>query len=159
MKQSVFDVLMYLFDHYLDDEEVDVESDRESLRLDLMEAGFPEIEVCKAFSWLEGLAYDQEFRPQESRDSLSTRVYSSAESGRLDAECRGFLLFLEQVKVLDATTRELVIDRVMALGSEPIDLEQLKWVVLMVLFNQPGQEIMFSWMEDFVLDREACRLH
>ena len=71
----------------------------------------------------------------------------------------GFLLFLEQVKVLDATTRELVIDRVMALGSEPIDLEQLKWVVLMVLFNQPGQEIMFSWMEDFVLDREACRLH
>ncbi len=77
----------------------------------------------------------------------------------MDAECRGFLLFLEQVKVLDATTRELVVDRVMALESESIDLEQLKWVVLMVLFNQPGQETMFSWMEDFVFDREACRLH
>ena len=58
-----------------------------------------------------------------------------------------------------ATTRELVVDRVMALESEAIDLEQLKWVVLMVLFNQPGQETMFSWMEDFVFDREACRLH
>ena len=159
MKESVLDVLMYLFDHYLDDDEVDVESDRESLQLDLMDAGFPEVEIRKAFVWLEGLASDQEVAPGESRDSLSMRVYSPDESRRLDAECRGFLLFLEQVKVLDASTRELVIDRVMALGSESLDLEQLKWVVLMVLFNQPGQETMFSWMEDFVFDREACRLH
>ena len=159
MKESVLDVLMYLFDHYLDDDEVDVESDRESLKLDLVEVGFPEAEIYKAFAWLEGLAAEQEVSAGDSSESASIRVYSTEEAGRLDADCRGFLLFLEQVKVLDATTRELIVDRVMALESEFIDLEQLKWVVLMVLFNQPGQETIASWMEDFVFDREACRLH
>ena len=81
------------------------------------------------------------------------------DADQIDAQCRGFLLFLEQVSVLDTHTRELVIDRVMALDSDGIDLEQLKWVVLMVLFNQPGKESMFTWMEDFVFDGEAGRLH
>ena len=61
-------------------------------------------------------------------------------------------MFLEQTGVLDHNTREMVIDRVMALESEEIDLEQLKWVVLMVLFNQPGREAAYAWMEDLVFD-------
>ena len=93
------------------------------------------------------------------RAAPSVRVLATDEAERLDLECRSFLLSLEQAGVLDTTTRELVIDRVMALETRAIDLEQLKWVVLMVLFNQPGKESMFSWMEDFVVDREACRLH
>ena len=43
--------------------------------------------------------------------------------------------------------------------GEDIDLEQLKWVVLMVLFNQPGKEAVFAWMEDIVLDKASGRLH
>ena len=61
--------------------------------------------------------------------------------------------------MLDATTRELVIDRIEALEGEDIDLEQLKWVVLMVLFNQPGKEAVCAWMEDLVLDKASGRLH
>ena len=61
--------------------------------------------------------------------------------------------------MLDSITRELVIDRVMALDTETIDLEQLKWVVLMVLFNQPGKEPLYGWMEDFVFDGQAGLLH
>ncbi|HAO24765.1 MAG TPA: hypothetical protein DCQ49_06630, partial [Methylophaga sp.] len=64
------------------------------------------------------------------------RVFSESEIERLDIQCRGYLLFLEQVGVLDVETREVVIERVLALDSEEIDLEQLKWVVLMVLFYQ-----------------------
>jgi len=33
-----------------------------------------------------------------------------------------------------------VIDRLMALEGDEIDLEKLKWVVLMVLFSQPGRK-------------------
>ena len=40
MKESVLDVLMYLFEHYLD-EETEVDSDQESLRSELVRAGFP----------------------------------------------------------------------------------------------------------------------
>jgi len=45
-----------------------------------------------------------------------------------------------------------VIDRIMALEAEDVDLEDLKWVVLMVLFNQPGQEANYAWMENLMFD-------
>ena len=49
--------------------------------------------------------------------------------------------------------------RPMALGGDDIDLDQLKWVVLMVLFNQPGREAAFAWMEDLVLDEVPGIFH
>jgi Smg protein len=61
--------------------------------------------------------------------------------------------------VLDHTTREMVIDRAMALEGTEMDLDQLKWVILMVLFNQPGREAAFAWMEDLVLDDMTTTLH
>ena len=158
MKESVLDVLMYLFEQYFDDDS-EVESDQESLRHELVEAGFPEAEITKAFAWLEGLSSDDAATTAVQVNATpASRVYTDEESERLDLECRGFLLFLEHARVLDSTTRELVIDRAMALDAEDMDLEQLKWVVLMVLFNQPGKEAVFSWMEDFVLDRASVRL-
>jgi hypothetical protein len=36
--------------------------------------------------------------------------------------------------------RELVIDRLLALDVEDLTLDQVRWVVLMVLSSQPGQE-------------------
>jgi Smg protein len=81
------------------------------------------------------------------------------EEARLDAECRGFLMFLEHNGILDALQRELVVDRVMALDQEEIDLDDLKWVVLMVLFNQPGQEAAFAWMESHMFESEGEPLH
>ena len=78
---------------------------------------------------------------------------------RLDTECRGFILFLEQMGVLSPTSRELAIDRAMALENEDFDLDQLKWVVLMVLFNQPGEEAAYAWVEDLVFDNTTNCLH
>ena len=159
MKETMLDVLMYLFENYLEDE-IEVNSDQEKLRAALADAGFPQEEIEKAFQWLESLADDQEsIVAQAGWCSPNLRVYIDNELDRMDVECRGFLLFLEQAGVLDAQTRELVIDRVMALEADGIDLEQLKWVVLMVLFNQPGKEDVYAWMEDLVLDRTGGRLH
>ncbi len=159
MKENVLDVLMYLFENYMD-EEADVSPDQEELKLELQEAGFPGSEVDKALSWLEGLADQRDqplLRPYESPRTM--RIYSEQELKKLDVESRGFLLFLEQLGVLDPSTRELVIDRVMALDTSDIDLDQLKWVVLMVLFNQPGQEAAFAWMEDLVYDEMPSSVH
>ena len=70
-----------------------------------------------------------------------------------------FILFLARSGGLDSHTRELVIDRVMSLDTDEIDSEQLKWVILMVLFNQPGQEQAYAWMEDLVFDGVQEHLH
>ncbi|MEQ6340950.1 MAG: DUF494 family protein [Gammaproteobacteria bacterium] len=159
MKENVLDVLMYLFENYLDGE-LETAPDQEALRKELIEAGFHYGEIDKAFTWLEGMAQMREnAAPIMLTTSHSIRVFTHQETNRLDLECRGFLLFLEQLGVLDPANRELVIDRVMALESEEIDLAQLKWVILMVLFNQPGQEAAFAWMEDLVFDEMPNNLH
>ena len=155
MKESILDVLLYLFEHYFtEDVPPPGETgfpDRERLAngplLDeLAGAGFSTAEIHKAFDWLGALA---ERRPAATpaRADGPTRVYFGPELDKLDVETRGFLLFLEQHGVLDAHQRELVLDRAMALDQEELDLEDLKWVVLMVLFNQPGSEAAYAWME------------
>jgi Smg protein len=159
MKQDVFEVLLYLFENYMYDE-ADLEQDKESLKKELIDAGFRQNEIRKAFDWLEGLATMQSQRESYPLAGIaSIRIYSDEEAEKLDSECRGFLLFLEQMGVLDHATREMVVDRVMALDSDEIDLEQIKWVVLMVLFNQPGREAAVAWMEDLVLDEMTGLLH
>jgi len=159
MKESVLDVLMYLFENYLDDEE-EIATDRDTLNLELKEAGFGQIEVDKALAWLEDLAKLKETDFKNGIiDTKSIRVFTQQEIKKLDTACRGFLMFLEQVGVLNHHTREMVIDRVMALESGEINLDQLKWVILMVLFNQPGEEEALAWMEDLVYDEEVGSLH
>lgn len=151
MKENMFDVLMYLFEHYYMDEETDRNPDRESLQTELMEAGFPASDIKQAFEWLEELAVQpHEVHAPQTEHAL--RIYSDVECERLDTESRGFLLFLEQMGILTPEARECVIDRAMALDTDDFDLGQLKWVVLMVLFNQPGAEAAYAWMEDLVFD-------
>jgi Smg protein len=159
MKETVLDVLMYIFDNYIE-EDIEFVPDQESLKDQLVEAGFRDQQIEKAFAWLEGLATYKTHPDAINLSELpSLRLFSSQELDRLDAECRGFLLFLEQAKVLNSHERELVIDRIMALESDDIDLQQLKWVVLMVLFNQPDKEAAITWMEDIVMDDINANLH
>ncbi|HEB57368.1 MAG TPA: DUF494 domain-containing protein [Gammaproteobacteria bacterium] len=159
MKENVLDVLMYLFENYMSDD-IEFDTDEESLRVELQEAGFQSIEISKAFEWLEGLVALQDF-PEKLLlvNTSSLRVYTLDEVEKIDLDARGFLMFLEQAGVLDHHTREMVIDRVMALDEDEIDIEQLKWVTLMVLFNQPGREAAFAWMEDLVFEEAPGIVH
>ena len=115
MKQTVLDILIYLFEHYIDDE-MELDADRDQLNRELRDAGFDSTQVTKAFDWLQELA---ETREQSGDLSSAARDvdadYSIEEERKLDSECRGFLYFLEQVSVLDSVSRELVIGRVLAL--------------------------------------------
>jgi len=157
MKETILDVLLYLFEHYFYDDP-DAVRDRDSLQNSLIQAGFSPAEINKAFDWLDAL---ERQRPAlaDARVGGPVRVFVEPELDRLDRDCRGFLMFLEQHEVLDADQRELVLDRVMALDQEEIDLDDLKWVVLMVLFNQPGAEAAFAWMENQIFGDEPEPIH
>ncbi|HEU4654735.1 MAG TPA: DUF494 domain-containing protein, partial [Steroidobacteraceae bacterium] len=87
------------------------------------------------------------------------RIFDPSEQARLDTDCRGYILYLENVGILSTDQRELVIDRLLALDARQIDIEQVKWVVLMVLFSQPGQESAYLRMEDLVFDDRLDALH
>lgn len=155
MKENVIDVLLYLFENYIDTEDSH-QPDKDTLELELERVGFQELEIHKALNWLDTMTV---VAPQVDNPDAPMRVFNDGEMERLDVHCRGYLLFLEQVGVLDVETREVVIERVLALDSEEIDLEQLKWVVLMVLFYQPGREVAYAWMEDLVFEDLEAVIH
>lgn len=154
MKENVFDIIIYLFENYLDDESGFV-PDPEAIRTELVEAGFAHNEVNKAFEWLESLTHQQDIVSA----APSFRVFSREESEKLDIESRGLLIFLEQTGILSPTSRELVINRLMAFNEEEISIENLKWVILVILFSRPDEEIAFARMEDLVYDNLPTAMH
>jgi len=158
MNENVVDILIYLFENYMDSGQ-DTASDQQQIQDELVEAGFPEQEVLKAFEWLDELASRQDSPMTQARTESAHRIYTDREKRKLDVECRGLLLFLEQNNILDQTGRELVIDRALALETQQIGVEELKWVVLLVLISQPGQESAFAQMEDLVYNDIPVYLH
>jgi Smg protein len=150
IKQSVVDVLMFLFERYLGDEN-DSLDERDDVADRLEEMGFQNYEIDKAFDWLEDLATIQHGRHYAPVNQSSIRVFSDEEKAVLNEESRGFLIYLEQAGVLTAVTRELILDRVIALDNE-LDTEQFKWIVLIVLHSHPGEENAYAWMESIMFD-------
>ncbi len=157
----MFDILMYLFENYIHSE-AEVMVDHDILTDELTRAGFHQDEIYKALSWLEKLSalQDSDAYPYLTRvGNKSFRIYTENEMQLLDTQSRGFILFLEQINVLDFTTREMVIDRVMERDTNHFSLDDLKWVILMVLFNVPGQENAYSQMEELIFDEQEGLLH
>jgi len=158
MKENVLDVLMYLFETYID-AEVEPEPDQNELRDELSRAGFGDSEIDRALDWLDGLTDNHERFICNTQTVHGTRIYNDLETERLDSGCRGFITYLEQIGILSPPQREILIDRLLALETQDIDVEQIKWVVLMVLFSQPGQEIAYARMEDLVFEEGDSQLH
>ncbi len=161
MKENILDVLLYLFENFVYDDP-DSLNDRDSLQANLLEAGFSPSEISKAFDWLDVLARERPqltLREPPAGSSAPVRVHAAEEIAKLDAECRGFLMFLEHSGVIDAERRELVLDRIMALDADEVDLDDLKWIVLMVLFSQPGQEAACAFLEIDLLESEGEALN
>ncbi|ATC92877.1 DUF494 family protein [Pseudoalteromonas tunicata] len=157
----MFDILMYLFENYIHSES-EIYVEQSELTDELLRAGFNRSEIYKALDWLEQLAELQhcdELPYLNNKPAQSVRVYTESECSKLDVTCRGFLLFLEQISVIDGETREMVIDRLLDLDKVFIGLDDLKWVVLMVLFNVPGKEQAYAQMEDLLFDEPSGLLH
>ncbi|MGH8126990.1 MAG: DUF494 domain-containing protein [Gammaproteobacteria bacterium] len=157
MNPSVLDTVLFLFENYLEDCEEPPQ--RATLEQVLRSGGFPEPTVHRALDWLEVLeAPEREFAP-EAFGAGACRIFNAQECARLTAQARGFLLYLEQVEVLDPVLRERVIERLLALDDEIVDIEEVQWVVLLSLFRRPGQEAAFAQMEDLLYADMADLAH
>ena len=158
MKENVLDVLMYLFETYVDTEE-DPEPDQNELRDELATAGFGDAEIDRALDWLDGLTDHHDSIAFNAQTAHGTRLFNDLELERLDTGCRGYITYLEQIGILSPPQREILVDRLLALETPDIDVEQIKWVVLMVLFSQPGQELAYARMEDLVFEENSGSVH
>ena len=150
----MFEVLVYVYENYW---QGDACPELHQLSRKLTAVGFEADEIQEALVWLNGLniaAQNTQARlPGDSGTSIaneptqpapqtfqaqsvdSLRVYSVAEQEHLGAEALGFVSFLESAGVLPSLMREIVIDRAMAAPGDPLALDDLKIIVLMVYWS------------------------
>jgi Smg protein len=150
----MFDILVYLFENYF---EIELQPDHGKLTRELSAAGYDSDDISKAFDWFQGLktlSQETGYGALSSSDSL--RCYAGPEQRKLDTESQGLLAFLESSGILSAQQRECVLDRVFALSEPEVSPEQVKWIVLMVLWST-GQDYVF--MEDFLTGDAGSQLH
>ena len=159
MKENVLDVLIYLFENYMFEDEF--EPDQETLIVELSQAGFEHTMIDQAFDWLENLAQmcEQNAFGTDIVGRGAIRHYSPEEQEQLTVEAQGLLISLEQCGVLDPVSREMVIDQLMALGVDSIEIDHMKWVILMVLSNYCDGEGISELTETLVLDGLHTCIH
>jgi Smg protein len=150
----MFDVLVYLYENYW---RPDACPDHAQLSRKLAAVGFETEEIQEALSWLDGLASAAESYEGE-QGSHSLRVYSAAEHEHLGEDSIGFISFLESAGVLPPPMREISIDRAMAIPGGPIDLEDLKIIVLMVFWSL-GEEPDALILDELFVDAEDRLIH
>jgi Smg protein len=138
----MFEVLVFVYENYW---RGDACPELQQLGRKLSAHGFEADEIREALLWLDGLNFaaqstlqtadeaDAPAAPLQAADSL--RVYSVAEQDHLGAQCLGFISFLESSGVLPPAMREIVMDRAMAAPGDPVSLDDLKIIVLMVYWS------------------------
>jgi len=150
----MFDVLVYLYENYW---RPDACPDHDQLTRKLSSVGFESDEIQEALSWLDGVALAaQSYVGQQGE--LSLRVYSLAEQEHLGEDSIGFISFLESAGVLPPPMREMVIDRSSAIAGGPLDLEDLKIIVLMVFWSL-GEEPDALILDELFVDAEDRLIH
>ena len=149
--ESMFEVLVYVYENYW---QGDACPELPQLGRKLTAVGFEADEIHEALVWLDGLNLAAQstqicLPPSDSlacsvsnsvgnvhdQSPGSLRVYSTIEQEHLGAESLGFVSFLESSGVLPPHMREIVIDRAMASPGNPVDLDDLKIIVLMVYWS------------------------
>jgi Smg protein len=127
----LFDILVFIVERYFS---AGSYPDAETLSRHLAAAGFEEDEVRNSLTWLSGLEHEQPLPDLPAAQGL--RHFSPLEVRAIDVASRSFLLFLERCGVLSSSQRERVIERVLALEMPEADLDHVKLVVLLVIWDQ-----------------------
>jgi len=128
----MFDILVFLFENYF---HAGAYPDQATLSKRLSAAGFDSRDISQTLTWLSGL----ERIGSSSAGTVPSkgfRYYTEPELSALTPDARGFLLFLESAGVISLLQRELIIERVVALEESAVELDKVKLIVLMVLWNQ-----------------------
>jgi Smg protein len=161
----MFDILVYLYETYCRPESC---PDSIVLAKKLSAVGFDEDEIVDALDWLNALVdttkyLERDLLLEETNSGIQRnagfRIYTEQEVSTLGIAAIGFVHYLENANLLNAQQRELVVDRAMALEDSPVDLDELKIVVLMILWSQ-GQESGMLRFDDLLLpsDESTSRL-
>ena len=148
----MFDILVYLYETYY---RPDACPDTAALTKKLSAVGFPEDEISEALDWLTGLAMTTAEPASASPLSTGFRVYAEQELTALGTPAVGFIQFLESAGLLNASQREIVIERALVVNESPLPLDKLRIIVLMMLWSQGAEPDMLMFDELLLSDDDS----
>ncbi len=151
--QNILDVLNFMFDYIFEVANAKEEIDDTMLENHLTNAGFDKKGIYMALSWLDNISALQDGKISPfSTNNDSLRIYSEHEKQKINLKNRNFLLFLENIGMLEPMQRELIISQVTSLNAKDISSNDFKWVVIMVLGNNSNSDHSNAWLEAVILD-------
>ena len=140
IKEDFLDILLYLFEYYSEDPVR--ESDTSFVIRDhLIDAGFQDAAIDHAMDWVEIFKDPKEGMMLHTPSNSSVRILSDDEKNLLDVECQNYISRLEKFGLLTPEKRELLIDKLTSIGFEPMDLEVVKALSILMLFQEPSVEV------------------
>ena len=140
VKEDFLDILLYLFEYYSEDPVR--ESDTSFVIRDhLIDAGFQDAAIDHAMDWVEIFKDPKEGMMLHTPSNSSVRILSDDEKNLLDVECQNYISRLEKFGLLTPEKRELLIDKLTSIGFEPMDLEVVKALSILMLFQEPSVEV------------------
>lgn len=157
----MFEVLVYMFENYID---THFRPDESTLSKELFAAGFDEQDINNAFDWFNQLELMTEQSDVfENPNHVSTRIFTDDELKKITGESIGFVLFLVQAHILNTAQRELVLELAMNLPQPQINIEEMRWIVLMTTWGAsksgPDKTKEYLFIEDALLNKQKPTLH
>jgi Smg protein len=151
----MFDILLFLFESYFD---AGSYPEPNRLSAKLTAAGFEEEDINQALTWLSGLRELSDATYPESINHSGLRCYTDFEAERMSEEGLRFIAFWEHNKIITPIEREMIIDRVVALGRNKLSVDKVKLIALMVLWNQ-HEDLDPMLIEDLLTPTDAAQIH
>lgn len=155
----MFEVLVFMFKNYFTNQDMlsDATLDDVTMEQELSAAGFEQDDILGAFGWfheMKSMFTTPTF--DYSHEKTAIRIFTPSETKIINTESLGFLIFLQQAKVINDVERDLIVDRAMALNTS-LGIEEIRWITMMALWSQ-GRDKDYSFVEDALFNPRGSTL-
>jgi Smg protein len=152
----MFEVLVFIFENYIAHHAL---PDDEVMAQELSAAGFDRTDIVGAVNWFQEMKSMLTQPPVSySHKHTATRMLTNAELKKINPESISFVLFLQQATVINDVERDLIIDRAMALEQDQVNIEEMRWITMIALWNE-GREKDYLFVEDALFNPRGLTLH
>ncbi|HEY0907618.1 MAG TPA: DUF494 domain-containing protein [Methylophilus sp.] len=154
----MLEVLIFIYQNYWDKHDAAElkETDEAVMAYELSQAGFSHQDILHAVDWVKDLRRSVQ-QPQYQQDPAALRIFCEQERSKLTDECLNFLCLLHQSEMITAYERDLIIDRAMVLPEESISMEDVRWITMMVLWDESRKQD-YLFVEDALFNPQGFSL-
>ncbi len=145
-KEAFLDVLLYLFEYYSEEPGLS-KSNETQIKKELVLAGFKQDAIEHAMDWVDVFNKSPNKIDIEKPKKHSVRILSDSEKSLMNEECQNYITRLERFGLLPPLKREVLIDKLTSIGFEPLDIEVVKALSILMLFQEPNIDVRLNTIE------------